>query len=192
MKHLKLFEQFYRTSESREYTNKERISALNFAIKRGIDALRNEVSIYITGDRINNATDSEVRKLAKDLKERWKNEDASAKLSGKIYAILEELSKNGKLKISVMGDVVPVDLEVKFVSSVLFNRPHRKFPDSEQERSHKDILEFLEGSSRINVEVKGRRVENKWDVLYDGIITNDRKDVLEFKNVDNGIARTLG
>ena len=106
--------------------------------------------------------------------------DFSNRNRSEIYQILEEINKEGNIRIDVMGAYVPPELRVAFVKPFLF-----ELSNSSSNR----IVPFLKHSKSIHVNITGRS-SLKWDVLYNGVIENDKGSKFVFENISNGLCVT--
>ena len=126
---------------------------------------------------ISEQPDGAIQRLLSKSKSDWDYEHRNAKLRSEIYQILEEMNAENNIKINIC-DYVPPELKVRFVKPFLF--------DISKEKSYNEILRFLKNSKSIHVDISGRKAV-KWDVVYDGIIENDKGIRYTFRDISNGL-----
>lgn len=130
--------------------------------------------------RYSKFTDAEIKRELNDLKKRIKDELENSKAYFSVNEKLEEMVKYNKIHIECMGDSVPDNLKVRFV-----------LPCITSAMAPKEAWEFIHDVTELDVKVTGRHVVDKWEVVYTGtIVTNDKK-VIEFHDVNNGLAVNL-
>lgn len=126
-------------------------------------------------------TNVEIKKYLNDFKKRLKDELEDSKAYFSIREKLEEMVKYNKISIECMGDSVPDNLKVRFV-----------LPCITSSMSPKDAWEFIHDVTSLEVKVTGRNVVDKWEVVYTGTIVAADKKMIEFHDVNNGLAVNLG
>lgn len=199
MKHIKLYEAFNEAEAKLKYSKnwKQRDDTWykNITNAQTMDAGENrgkaektikhqrDLAKYIDPDRNDwdSKSDAEVRKYLNDLKNRIKSETETSKAHFSIEEKIELMIKDDKVGINVQGDRVPNDLKTKFIMPCIMAA-----------LSPKEAWKFVHDTTSLDVNVTGRRVENKWDVLYDGTITDDKGTEVEFKNINTGLAVVPG
>ena len=125
-------------------------------------------------------SDAEIKRELNDIKKRIKDELDNSKAYFSVNEKLEEMVKYHKISIECMGDSVPDNLKVRFV-----------LPCITSAMTPKEAWEFIHDVTELEVKVLGRHVVDKWEVVYSGtIVTNDKK-MIEFHDVNNGLAVNL-
>ena len=125
-------------------------------------------------------SDAEIKRELNDIKKRIKDELDNSKAYFSVNEKLEEMVKYHKISIQCMGDSVPDNLKVRFV-----------LPCITSAMTPKEAWEFIHDVTELEVKVLGRHVVDKWEVVYSGtIVTNDKK-MIEFHDVNNGLAVNL-
>lgn len=216
MKHIKLFEGFLNESKVKYSKNWKQMDdnfLKNITSAQSEDAWGNKeakasgkerdpikaqralAQRMLTGfddAKISNATDSDVKKYLNDRKKFIKDELETSKAYFSIEEKLEDLIKAGKVGINVMGDSVPDNLKSRFIMPCLKNAA-----------TPTEAWKFIKDATSLQVHIENRKVVNKFDVVYSGFISVIGEKIeqpslkgdplpIEFKDVNNGLAVTLG
>lgn len=201
MKHVKLYEQFLNNeaeaklkySKNWKQTNDTWYKNITNAQTQDMWANKGKTEKTITRQRDlakyidpdttdwDKKSDAEVRKYLNDLKNKIKSETEKSKAYFSIEEKIEAMIKDGKVGINVQGDRVPDDLKSKFIMPCIMAA-----------LSPKDAWKFIHDTTSLDVNVTGRSVVNRFDVVYDGTIEDDKGKKIEFENINNGLAVVPG
>lgn len=184
---IKNWKQF---NEQRKSKYGETYATMQWAIKfKDIDVLREYVlgvygSIWNDDDRelyemLKTANWKTLVKYAKEYMKKKKIEVEEQNVINNIRKEIERIHKNKGITVRAHADC-PEDKKIQFVTPIFTGHDDTRY-----------ALEYLKNSEEIRVEATPRVVD-KWYVEYDGEVTNDKGDTIEFEGVNNNLAVNLG
>lgn len=132
---------------------------------------------------VDKMSDKDVQKYLNDLTKKIVSEVKNKTLSKKINNELERILDNGQLSIHAHASV-PDRLKIQFVEPCLFNNDYSS-------QSFKSVFDFLKDSESLTCESQPT-IKNKFDVEYNGTCQNDKGEIIEFSEVNNGLAVNIG
>jgi len=161
------------------YLKEDYVTDITFAKRGKNPAELRRLAQSVSGDynKWADAPEKDVSKFLNAYVKRQRENKRYEKLNRNITKELERLNNSDNLVVDSHAST-PKGLRLQFVGPIFHGE------------NGKESLAFLKGAKRVIV--KAQPTPRGYTVFYSGTAENDRSEVIEFKDIDNGLAVRMG